>query len=202
MVRLLKVKVGMSPEIERAFLACPRELFVSEHLKERVYEDVPLPIGYGQTISQPSTVAIMTRLLDPRPGNRVLEVGTGSGWQAAILSKLVYPGTVYTVERIPELAEFARRNLKAAGVENVRVFVGDGSRGLPEHAPYDRIIVTAASPEIPEPLLNQLAPAGRMVLPVGREVQKMTVVEKTAEGLKIEEAGEFVFVPLIGAHGF
>ena len=202
MVRLLKVKVGMSPEIERAFLACPRELFVPEHLKERAYEDVPLPIGYGQTISQPSTVAIMTRLLDPKPGNRVLEVGTGSGWQAAILSKLVHPGTVYTVERIPELAEFARRNLKAAGAENVRVFVGDGSGGLPEHAPYDRIIVTAASPEIPEPLLNQLAPGGRMVLPVGREVQKMTVVEKTAEGLKIEEAGEFVFVPLIGAHGF
>lgn len=135
----------------------PRELFVPEQLRDRAYEDTPLPIGLGQTISAPHMVAIMSDLLDVRPGMKILEVGGGSGYHAAVLAALTGPqGRVYSVERMPDLAAAARRNLQAAGIENVTVVEGDGSLGLPEHAPYDRISVAASAPKIPEPLKEQL----------------------------------------------
>ena len=152
----------------------PRELFVPEQLRDRAYEDTPLPIGLGQTISAPHMVAIMSDLLDVRPGMKILEVGGGSGYHAAVLAALTGPqGRVYSVERMPDLAAAARRNLQAAGIENVTVVEGDGSLGLPEHAPYDRISVAASAPKIPEPLKEQLQVGGKMVLPVGGGSQEL-----------------------------
>jgi protein-L-isoaspartate(D-aspartate) O-methyltransferase len=202
-----------SSKVERALLAVPRELFAPEDLRELAYEDRPLPIGYGQTISAPSVVARMTELLDPEPGMRVLEVGTGSGYQAAVLAEIVAPtgaprsgwGHVWSIERIPELAEWARRNLEAAGYsDRVTVIVGDGSKGYPPAAPYDRIIVTAAAPEIPPPLLEQLAPSGRLVAPVGdRWGQRLVVAVKEGGGsLRVWEDIEVIFVPLVGEYGW
>lgn len=194
------------PEVERAFLAVPRELFVPPSLRELAYEDRPLPIGFGQTISAPGVVVRMTELLKPRRGDRVLEVGTGSGYQAAILAEIVKPeGHVWTIERIPSLAERARENLRNAGyAEHVTVVVGDGSKGYPEAAPFDRIIVTAACPSVPEPLVQQLKPGGRLVLPVGGpDLQVLVVVEKREDGgLVYDYDIEVVFVPLIGEFGW
>ena len=184
-----------------------------ENLREYAYDDRPLPIGHGQTISAPSVVARMTELLDPRPGHRVLEVGTGSGYQAAVLAELVAPsdsprstwGHVWSIERIPELAEQARRNLEAAGyADRVTVVVGDGSKGYPPAAPYDRIIVTAAAPSVPPPLVEQLKPGGRLVAPVGDVwSQRLVVLEKDVRGrTRVREDIEVIFVPLVGEYGW
>src|SRR5215207_1535725 len=148
-----------------AMTAVPRELFVPGELRERAFDDVALPIGHGQTISQPYMVARICEVLGLRGDERVLDVGTGSGYQAAVLAELA--GEVHTIERIPELAEQARANLAAAGYERVQVHVGDGTLGLPEHAPYDAIAVAAAAPGIPTSLYAQLVPRGRLVVPVG-----------------------------------
>ncbi len=202
-----------SPKVLRALMRVPRHLFVPPHLVDAAYEDRPLPIGHGQTISAPSVVARMTEFLDPDVGHRVLEVGTGSGYQAAVLAEIVAPsdeprerwGHVWSIERIPELAEQARRNLEAAGyADRVTVVVGDGSRGLPEEAPFDRILVTAAAPRVPEPLLEQLAPGGRLVAPVGsRYSQVLVVVDKLEDGSIVQRSDiEVLFVPLIGDYGF
>ncbi len=189
--------------IIEAFIEVPREIFVDEAYKEEAYEDYPLPIGYGQTISQPTTVAIMTQLLQPKKGNKVLEIGTGSGWQAAILGKIVYPGKVYSVEIVPGLVEKAKRNLMKAGIKNVKVILGDGSIGLEKYAPYDRIIVTAASPKINDAWIAQLKEKGILVVPVGeRYVQKMIRVKKTKKGIIKEYFGDFMFVPLVGKKGW
>ncbi len=193
-------------EVINAFRKVPRELFVKEGFKELAYVDSPLPIGFGQTISAPSMVAIMTEELRPVEGNKVLEVGTGSGYQAAVLAELVKPeGHVWSVEIIPELASFAERNLKTLGYgKSVTVVSRDGSVGLPENAPYDRIMVTAASPDIPKPLLKQLKCGGRLVIPVGEiYLQTLKVVVKDL-GCRVimKDSVSCVFVPLVGEHGF
>lgn len=193
-----------SDEVRRAFLKYPRYLFVEERYRGYAHVDEPLPIPAGQTISAPHMVAIMLELAKLGPGMNVLEVGTGSGWNAALIAELV--GTdVYTVERIPELVEFARRNLERAGVENVHVILGDGSKGFPPKAPYDRIIVTAGAPKIPEPLIEQLKPGGLLVIPVGgyHLWQDLYIVEKTEEsGIKKRRWGGVAFVPLVGEYGW
>lgn len=199
-----------SPEVKRALLKVPREEFIPERLRDKAYVDTPLPIGHGQTISAPHMVAMMTELLNPKRGDKVLEVGTGSGYHAAVLAEIVNPdrtggGVVYTIERIPELAEFARGNLARTGyADRVVVLVGDGSLGYPPAAPYERILVTAGAPRIPKPLLEQLAKCGKMVIPVGgRFEQVLAVVEKTCEGeVWVTYSIPCVFVPLIGKEGW
>jgi protein-L-isoaspartate(D-aspartate) O-methyltransferase len=201
--RLIESMVGAgslrSERVIRAFESVPRERFVvSEHV-EQAYGDYPLPITDGQTISQPTTVAIMTEALDVLPGSRVLEIGAGSGYQAAILSHLARE--VYTVERIGSLYRYARDRLK--GYRNVKVFLGDGSLGLEKFAPYDRIIVTACAPGVPQPLFDQLVEGGKMVLPVGKGFfQNLLIVENLKGIMKSSNLGDFVFVPLVGEFGF
>lgn len=187
----------------KAFQEVKRELFVTQEERAHAYWDVPLPIGKGQTISQPLTVAFMTELLDVKPGQKILEIGAGSGYQAAILAKIVGPkGTIYSTEIVPELVESAKENLKKVGIKNVKVFLSDGSLGLKDYAPYDRIIATAAAPNIPEPLKEQLKIGGKLVIPVGDFIQRMKLVEKVGEDrFKIEDYGEFRFVPLKGKLG-
>ena len=187
-----------------AFLKVPRESFVPEELKEEAYTDTPLPIQYGKTISQPTTIIIMTSALGVREGQKILEIGTGSGYQAAILARMVgEKGRVVTLEVVPELVSLARENLRKAGVTNVGVIEDDGSQGYEKESPFDRIIVTAACPAIPEPLLRQLKPNGVLVAPVGGlRIQEMVKVEKTEGGLEREALGEFMFLPLVGKHGF
>jgi len=202
-----------SDRVLRAMLKVPRELFIPEELRHMAYEDTPLPIGHGQTISAPHMVALMTELAELEPGMKVLEVGTGSGYHAAVLAEVVAPsdmprekwGHVYSIERIPHLAERARRNLERAGYgDRVTVVVGDGSLGYPAAAPYDRIIVTAAAPDIPPPLLEQLKPGGRMVIPIGdRYMQHLYVVEKKEDGtIRARPVTPCLFVPLVGRYGW
>ena len=194
---------GRTPVTDKAVLkamrAVPRHHFVPPSVAGSAYADSPLPIGYGQTISQPYIVAYMTGALRPRPGDTVLEVGTGSGYQAAVLGEIV--ADVYTIEIVPELGEAASVLLHELGYENVHVRVGDGYLGWPEHAPFDGIIVTAAPDHIPEPLLAQLKPGGRLVIPVGPEHQTQTllVLEKQRDGSITREEKMLVrFVPLTG----
>jgi protein-L-isoaspartate(D-aspartate) O-methyltransferase len=180
----------------------PRELFLPVALQSRAYDDTPLPIGLNQTISAPHMVAIMCDLLDLQPGMIVLEVGGGSGYHAAVMAAMVGPnGMVYSVERKPELVAAARRNLEKAGIKNVTMVEADGSLGLPEHAPYDRISVAATAPKIPEPLKQQLVVGGKMVLPVGRDYQDLYLVTRK-NGFCVEEKMGVIFVPLIGEEGF
>jgi protein-L-isoaspartate(D-aspartate) O-methyltransferase len=169
-----------NPEVLAAMRAVPRELFVPESVRPQAYEDRPLPIGFGQTISQPFIVGLMTELLQPKKNHRVLEIGTGSGYQAAILSRLV--GELYSIEIVPELARSAAETLGRLGFRNVTVREGDGYRGWPEKAPFDRIILTAAPPEIPQVLLDELRPVGMLVAPVGVGVQNLVVVQKSGDG--------------------
>lgn len=195
--------------VEEAFLRIPREHFVPEHLKHYAYIDSPLPIGFGQTISAPHMVAIMTEELGVQPSDIVLEVGTGSGYQAAILAYIVSKGGghVYTIEIVLELSKRAIENFAKAAPELLdytTFVVGDGSKGLELFAPYDKIIVTAAAPTIPEPLVNQLRPGGRLVIPVGnRWGQVLLVVDKLRTGgVKIRESVPCIFVPLVGEYGW
>ena len=176
----------------------PRHLFIDESFWPRAYSDGPLPISNGQTISQPYIVALMTELLQPEEHHVVLEIGTGSGYQAAVLSKLVH--WVYTIEIVPELGQSAERILKRLGYDNVTVRIGDGYQGWPEQAPYDRIIVTAAPEEIPQKLVEQLKPGGRMILPVGsqRRGQDLLVLEKDQAGnVNIRQTIPVRFVPMV-----
>lgn len=211
--KLIREGYIRSEKVMKAMLRVPRELFVPEELRHLAYEDTPLPIGSGQTISAPHMVALMTELADLEPGMKVLEIGTGSGYHAAVVAEVVAPsdmdrskwGHVYSVERIPELAERARRNLERAGYsDRVTVIIGDGTLGYPPEAPYDRIIVTAAAPDIPKPLIEQLRPGGKMVIPIGtRYMQYLYVVEKTPEGkIKSRPVTPCLFVPLIGRYGW
>lgn len=179
----------------------PRHLFVPEAVARDAYDDRPLPIGEGQTISQPYMVAAMSAALAPTPTDRVLEVGTGSGYQAAILARLAR--SVVTIERHPSLAARAETALSALGILNVRVVLGDGSKGYPADAPYDRILVTAAAPAVPEPLKSQLADGGRLVMPVGPEtLQRLKLIDRQGDHYTELEGEGCVFVPLIGKHGW
>ena len=171
----------------------PRHRFVPDHLQSLAYADQPLPIGQGQTISQPFIVAYMTQALGVRPGDDVLEIGTGSGYQAAVLARLAR--TVYTIEIVPELAARAAATLKTLGYQNVQVRQGDGYAGWPERAPFPRIMVTAAPDVVPQPLIDQLAVGGRMVIPVGNARQWLTIVEKTPQGVVERRTIEVRFVP-------
>jgi protein-L-isoaspartate(D-aspartate) O-methyltransferase len=191
------------PTVLEAMRSVPREAFLPPELEEFAYADTPLPIERGQTISQPYIVALMAAAAGLRPGDRVLEVGTGSGYAAAIFGRIARE--VYTVERHAELAKIAAERLARLGVSNVSVLHGDGTLGWPEHAPYDAIIVAAGGPKVPEALLGQLAPGGRLVIPVGegRGLQRLLRVTREADGrLREEELGDVRFVPLIGAQGW
>ena len=202
MVELQIEARGVSdPRVLEAMRTVPRHLFVPDSCRQAAYNDSPLPIGHGQTISQPYIVAVMTELLELAPGERVLEIGGGSGYQAAILGTLA--GEVVTVERIPEVARTARENLEAAGIRNVNVVVADGTDGYAISAPYDAIIVTAAAPDIPKPLLEQLADGGRLVAPVGgRDLQTLVRLVRKGDTIIRSTHGGVVFVPLLGHHGW
>ena len=179
----------------------PRELFVPEDLRGRAFDDAALPIGAGQTISQPYMVARIAEELGLDGDERVLDVGTGSGYQSAVLAELAED--VHTIERIPELAQQAKLNLHAAGYDRVHVHVGDGSRGLPEHSPYDAVAVAAAAPGFPQALYDQLRPGGRLVVPVGgRHRQRLEVIVRSPEGPATVRSVPCRFVPLVGEEGF
>ena len=197
----LMARRGIRDERVLAALATvPRELFVPEDLRRHAYADRALPIGSGQTISQPFMVATMLEALGLE-GGRVLEIGTGSGYQAALLAELA--DDVVTVERVPELADEARRTLERAGYGRVDVRVGDGTLGVPEQAPFDGIVVAAAAPAVPESLYEQLAPGGRIVVPVGTQRdQWLEIVERTPDGPVRARTVPCRFVPLIGSEGF
>ena len=179
----------------------PRELFVPDGERHRAYADAALPIGHGQTISQPYMVARICETLDLNGDERVLDVGTGSGYQAAVLAELA--AEVHTIERLAELAAQARRNLDAAGYQRVELHVGDGSLGLPEHAPFAAIAVAAAAPGLPQRLYDQLEPRGRLSVPVGRRWgQRLEVIVRSPEGPAIARSVPCRFVPLVGQEGF
>ena len=199
--RQIRARGVEDPRVLDAMRSVPRHLFVPPAERSRAYEDRPLPIGEGQTISQPYMVALMTAVLAPQPSHRVLEVGTGSGYQAAVLALLA--GEVISVERLAPLAESADALLQTLGAVNVRVIVADGSAGYPPGAPFDRILVTAGAPAVPDVLRDQLAEAGRLVIPVGPGgFQRLTVVDRRGETFAIREEEACVFVPLVGRHGW
>ena len=204
MVRGQLISRGIQdPGVLRGMRAVPREKFVPDDFVESAYDDGPLPIGSGQTISQPYIVALMIQLLRLSPSDRVLEIGTGCGYAAAVAAHAA--AEVYTVERHEELAAEARKRLEDLGYDNVRVFVGDGSLGWPEHAPYDAIVVTAAAPEVPGPLLEQLKVGGRLVVPVASRAYGQELVRvrrEAANDYTRDSAGAVRFVPLVGKAGW
>jgi protein-L-isoaspartate(D-aspartate) O-methyltransferase len=188
-------------DLLRLFDLVPRHEFVPEAVAHRAYEDMPVPIGFAQTASQPSLQALYMKLLQIRPQDRVLEIGTGSGFQTAILAHL--SDHVYSIERVPELSIRARAALDRMRLSNVALLVGDGTIGWSRYAPYDAILVSAAAPDIPQPLLNQLAPGGRMLVPVGaRDVQRLVLVRREDDGFSTEEVTDCTFVPLLGRFGW
>lgn len=197
----LELRGITDPRVLDAFRRVPRHLFVPQEYEAHAYEDHPVPIGGGQTISQPYMVALMVQLLKLKGHERVLEVGTGSGYQLAILAELALE--VYSVERLPELAASALRRLERLGCLNVHISSGNGSLGWPEHAPYEGIIVAAGSPQIPQPLVDQLAEGGRLAIPVGSpQTQTLLLAEKRAQQVRVTEITQCVFVPLVGEHGW
>jgi len=195
--------LAFSKRVEEALLKVPRHLFVPPDVRSQAYRDTPLPIGDGQTISAPHMVAVMAEALELSEGHRVLEIGAGSGYNAAVMAELVGPsGKVITLERHPSLAEKAAQVLLEAGYSNVQVVVGDGSLGYPEEAPYDRISVTCGAPRVPEPLAEQLRDGGIMLIPVGGlEYQSLLRFRKLGGRMLSEDLGSVVFVPLIGEKG-
>ncbi len=201
LIEELQRKGIRSLAVLKAFDDVPRHEFVPTGLRHRAYEDAPLPIGQGQTISQPWVHAKYLELLDLKGGERVLEIGTGSGFQTALLVKL--GARVFSIERVAALAESAREALRRCGIDHVIQKVGDGTLGWPEHGPFDAILVGAASPDVPQPLLDQLAEGGQLLIPVGgRETQQLIRLRKTATGITREPLEAMRFVPLIGQHGF
>ena len=201
MVDLLR-RHGVSERVLEAMMHVKRHLFVPAGLSDQAYGDYPLPIGEGQTISAPHMVAMMCDYLELKKGENVLEVGTGSGYHAAVIAELIgEKGHVYSIERIPWLEEFSRENLKRAGYEHVTVMLRDGTLGLPEHAPYDKINVTCAAPDVPPPLIDQLKVGGMMVIPIGRHTQELYLVKKR-NGVEKKRKCDVIFVPLVGRYGF
>jgi protein-L-isoaspartate(D-aspartate) O-methyltransferase len=201
LIKILRSKGITDERVLDAFRKVQRHLFVDSAMYAQAYDDNALPIGGGQTISQPYIVALMTQLLELRNNEKILEIGTGSGFQTAILAQ--FSRRVYSVEAHRELAENARLRLRKMGYENIAFKHGDGSDGWPQHAPYAKIIVTAAGPAEPETLVEQLELGGRMVIPVGdRYHQELMVCDKTEHGIEKHSEGGVVFVPLIGKHGW
>lgn len=199
--RQIKSRGVRDPLVLEAMEAVPRHLFVPDRLIDRAYDDTPLPIGEGQTISQPYIVSWMTELLKLKGSETVLEVGTGSGYQAAVLCSIA--NFVYSIEYIPSLAHEAEERLLSLGFSNFKIVVGDGSRGYAEHAPYKAIIVTAGSPDVPPMLVEQLGEGGRLVVPVGTtHLQELVLVEKKKKDVRTRELGSCVFVPLVGEYGW
>jgi len=197
-----KTKLITDKRVLAAFERIDREDFVLDEYKKQAYEDVPLPIKADQTISQPTTIMIMTQALELKKGDKVLEIGAGSGYQAALIAEIVKPAKVYTIEYLSELALFARQNLENVGIKNVKVICTDGSKGYDKESPYDKIIVTAACPKVPKPLLEQLKKGGILVAPVGSLYgQKMLKLKKNDE-IKVEDLGDFIFVKLKGEYGW
>lgn len=197
----LVTRMISDPRVLAAMEKVPRQLFVDEDLRERSYEDGPLPIGRGQTISQPYIVALMAQALELKGQEKVLEIGTGSGYEAAVLAELC--AEVFSIERVEELAEKARSLLTGLGYKNINVRVGDGTLGWEEHAPYDDAVISAAAPQIPRPILDQLRPEGYLVLPLGEEdLQTLVRIRKGKDGLKEEYLGECRFVKLKGTYGW
>lgn len=192
----IKARGVSDKRVLEAMHKAPRHLFVPDKLQHRAYDDEPLPIGYGQTISQPYIVAYMTEQVDVGEDEKVLEIGTGSGYQAAILGELAKE--VYTIEIIPELGERARQILQELNYDNVHVKIGDGYKGWPEAAPFDAIIVTAAPDHIPQPLIDQLALGGRMMIPVGEFSQDLVLLERTKKGVEQRRKIPVRFVPMTG----
>lgn len=184
------------PRVVEALRAVPRHTLVPEDVRGLAYADRPLPIGHGQTISQPFIVALMTEKLAPQPGDRVLEVGTGSGYQAAVLAELV--DQVYTIEIVEPLADRAKADLALLGYENIHVRAGDGYQGWPEEAPFDAVIVTCAPDAVPQPLVDQLRDGGRMIIPVGTHTQELVLLEKKGDEVKIQSVLPVRFVPMTG----
>jgi len=197
-------KYGISDKVLSAMEEVPRHFFIPQSESGRAYVDTPLPIGNSQTISAPHMVAIMCNLLELEQGQHVLEIGTGSGYNAAVMSRLVGDsGRIYSIERIEELAIFAQKNLKRAGCSNVEVLRDDGSSGYPLKAPYDRICVTASAPETPLALIEQLKTGGIMVIPEGGSYQQLFAIKKNEDGSIVKKKwGDVFFVPLIGKYGF
>lgn len=188
-------------DVLHAFDCVPRHIFVPEAVRHRAYEDVPLPIGFGQTTSQPSLQALYLERVRPAPSDRVLEIGTGSGYQTALLANLA--GHVYSVERIRELSVRARASLDTLRIANVALLVGDGTVGWSRYAPFDAILVSAGSPSIPEALIAQLVEGGRLLIPIGdREEQQLTMVRKRTDGVETESVASCTFVPLLGRFGW
>lgn len=205
LINFWKQSLGFREVELNAFRDVNRADFVPENLKDRAYEDIPLPILRGKTISQPTTVMVMTHLLELQPGEKVFEIGTGSGYQAAIIAKIVgEKGRVVTTDVVPELISFAKQNLAKANIKNIEVYEDDGSKGMQKEAPFDKIIITAASKKFPKPLLEQLKPEGIIVGPVGdRNEQEMVRGTKDKNGkLELEFLGPFLFSPLYGKCGF
>lgn len=200
--RQLKPRGIHHPKVIQAFLQVPREKFVPDALKPYAYQDSPLPIGEGQTISQPYIVALMTQAVNVQPDERILEIGTGSGYQAAILAQLCQE--VFTIERLETLANQAKKHFEELEYENINLMVGDGSLGWKEKGPYDVILVTAGAPIVPPALIEQLKPNGRLILPVGDEItQQLLLIRKDSAGKLTQEIVELVrFVPLIGRQGW
>ncbi len=195
----LRARDIRSPRVLDAMTRVPRHLFVPTRMRPRAYDDHPLPIGHEQTISQPYIVGFMTEALEIEPSHRILEIGTGSGYQAAVLAELAQ--AVYTIEIVAPLAERARRTLASLGYRNVTVRTGNGYMGWKEHAPFDRIIVTAAPEEIPQALVDQLKVGGLMAIPVGRTEQELRVLRRTQSGLEILKSLPVRFVPMTGKPG-
>jgi protein-L-isoaspartate(D-aspartate) O-methyltransferase len=188
-------------EVLRAFDLVPRHIFLPESVQHRAYEDAPIPIGFQQTASQPSLQALYLKLLQLQPQERVLEIGTGSGYQTALLAQLA--AHVYSVERIRELSQRARVAIDQLRITNVALLVGDGTIGWSRYAPYDAILVAAGAPSVPQALIDQLAPGGRLLIPVGTlDEQQLTMVRKTEAGLTTEEVARCIFVPLLGKYGW
>ena len=190
------------PNVERAIRKNPRPKFVPKSLEDKAYQDIPLSLMKKQTISQPSVVARMTELLQIKEGQRILEIGSGSGWQAAILSFLAPSGKIFSIDMHPELVNFAKENLCKLEISNVEVLLGDGSVGLQKESPFDRIIITAACKKGPSPLFDQLAFDGLLIAPVGGYPQSLVLYKKTSQGVsEIKNQPGYVFVPLLGKMG-
>ncbi|NLW31950.1 MAG: protein-L-isoaspartate(D-aspartate) O-methyltransferase [Fibrobacter sp.] len=201
LIKKLRDKGITDEHVLEAFRKVPRHLFVDGAMYAQAYDDNALPIGFGQTISQPYIVALMSELLELKKDEKILEIGTGSGFQAAILAQ--FSRRVYTIERNRELGETARKRLRSMGYENIVFKTGDGTCGWAQFAPFNKIIVTAGAPVVPQTLSDQLAIGGRMIIPTGdRKNQCLSIYDKTEQGMEYHSVGDVVFVPLIGEHGW